>query len=118
MDYDYTSVGSIYVGNCASCTHTINLTHLYDVGDIVYSGPKARKGFLRKFCIKELRYDAEAIVENIVHYYYDYPPLYIDTFNAYHNEEDLVTLSEAQALIAAYLIVEAAHRESNIINCS
>ena len=115
---NYTSVGSIFVGNCASCTYTINLTHLYDVGDIVYSRPKARKGFLRKFCIKELRYDAEAIVDNIAYHYYDYPPLYIDTFNAYHNEEDLVTLSEAQALIAAYLILSASKLETNIINCS
>ena len=115
---NYTSVGSIFVGNCASCTYTINLTHLYDVGDIVYSRPKARKGFLRKFCIKKLRYDAEYIPGSTVCRYCNYPPLYIDTFNAYHNEEDLVTLSEAQSLINAYLILSASKLETHVINCS
>ena len=115
---NYTSVGSIFVGNCASYTYTINLTHLYDVGDIVYSRPKALRGFLRKFCIKELRYDAEYIPRSTLCRYCDYPPLYIDTFNAYHNEEDLVTLSDAQELITAYLILEAANIELHVINCS
>ncbi len=115
---DYTSVGSIFVGNCASYNYTENVTHLYDVGDIVYDRQKAMKGILRRFCIKSLRYDSEHIPRSTICRYCNYPPLYIDTFNAYHNEEDLMILADAQELANTYLIAKAANLEEYVINCS
>lgn len=117
MDFDAT--GSIAVGGCASYSFTVNLPHEYEVGDIVYSKKKALKGLLRRYAIKSLQYgptDRPPGADLCI--WCNFPPLYLDTFNAYHNEEDLVTLEEAQDLIDAYLIQYAAQLEEHVMeNC-
>lgn len=119
-NFDPNLTGSIYIGGCATYNYVINLPHLYDVGDVVYSRKKALKGVLKRFAIKELRYGPGNYLCRICvpPPPANYPPLYVDTFNAFHNEEDLVSLAEAQELVDAYLITWAANYEEHTTqNC-
>ena len=113
------STGSLRVGGCAIVTATYEVLHTYEIGDTVYSRPKALKGILRKYTIKKLRTHLTAPTPpgSDVCRLCTFPPLYIDTYNAYHNEEDLVTLAEATALIEAYNISHAIDVENNALNC-
>ena len=57
----------------------------YAIGSVLYDCCEARKGILEKVAIKEVMLNPSygAIV-----------PLYVDTFNAFHNEGDLCEQAE------------------------
>jgi len=120
--YKTLGFGSIGVGGCADVSVTYEVSHVYEIGDTVYNRLKALKGVLRKHTIKKIRTDntppmpAPYPPGAEMCRFCSYPPLYIDTYNAYHNEEDLVTLSEAQALIENYELVQAAILENHVMN--
>lgn len=109
MDFNYVAKGSVLTGNCAEVVLVQNWPHLFNVGDILYSLWHARRqGKLYKICVKSLRYFNEPgnpfsplMCERCF-----YTPLYVDTWNGYHNEEDLGTYQEALDLIEQYNILQ------------
>ena len=109
MDYTHIAQGIVYTGGCSE----YELAHLfhvkYKVGSIVYSKPKALKGKLEKIVVKKHRLfpERESSLQTVCQIC-TFPPLYIDTLNAYHNEEDLVGPEEALALIENYNLVQRA----------
>lgn len=122
ISYRTLGTGSIGVGGCANVSITYNVSHTYEVGDTVYNRLKAIKGILRKHTIKKIRTDNSPPMPapyppgSEMCRFCTYPPMYIDTYNAYHNEEDLVTQAEAEALIENYNLVQAAALESHVMN--
>jgi len=103
MNHTYVSSGTIRVAGCASLVLYHFFFAKYSVGDIVYSGPKARKGILEKYCIKEIRFFTKAEEPVGLCRYCSFPPLYVDTLNAFHNEEDLVSPQVARVLVDNYI---------------
>ncbi len=99
-------MGSIRVGGFAIYNFEIVRNQTYHVNDIVYSKPKARIGLFEKICIKKVIY-SDKKWDQLCRFCI-YAPLYVDTLNAYHNEEDLVTFNEAAELIYDYKILYAA----------
>lgn len=115
MDYSFVPVGTLYVGGCTSYTEEVNLPHVFSVGDIVYTLSKARKGILDKHCIKKLiLFDADLkhlprlqkTCRNCT-----WSPLYVDTLNAYLNEDELLTYEEALAIVQQAILIRNANAE-------
>lgn len=105
MDYTYISNGGIgQVGGCSTYTLFRLYFVKYKVGSIVYSKPKALKGVIEKIVIKKIRLfpERENSLQSVCKIC-TFPPLYIDTLNAYHNEEDLVGPEDAVDLVDQYL---------------
>jgi len=122
ISYRTLGFGSIGVGGCADTSITYNVSHAYNIGDTLYNRPKALKGILRRHTIKKIRTEntppmpAPYPPGHEMCRYCSYPPLYIDTYNAYHNEEDLITLTEAETLVENYNLVQAALLEDHVMN--
>lgn len=113
MNYNFISeFGEIKLGGCGLYTH-YNLFYLkFKVGSIVYSRPKALKGIVEKIVIKKIRLFQQSLQKQIrnpaiefstIEDSFRYPPLYIDTLNGYHNEEDLCSSEEVVQIIDNYL---------------
>jgi len=104
MDHTYIGTGQIRVGGCGLYTHYKLIYVRFKVGSIVYSKPKALRGIIEKIVIKKIRLfpEREYPLKKVCNIC-NFPPLYIDTLNAYHNEEDLVGPEDAVALVDAYL---------------
>lgn len=102
-------MGNIRVGGFAIYSYEIVRNQAYQINDIVYSKPKARKGIFEKICIKKVIYFDKKWDQLCK--FCTYSPLYVDTLNAYHNEEDLTTFNEAAELIYDYKILYAAQLE-------
>lgn len=119
MDHNYAGTGTIKVGNCANYIFRKRFFVQFKVGSIAYSKPKALKGVLEKIVIKKIRLfpERESALQTSCHIC-TFPPMYIDTLNAYHNEEDLLGPEEAIALINNYNLVQRAKIEKNAMeNC-
>lgn len=71
-------------------------TAAFGVGDVAYNVQKARRGVLEKVVVKVVRpiRSRRSPAPGRV--------LYIDTFNGYWNERDLIALDTAKALVEAY----------------
>lgn len=104
---DYEATGSLKFGGCASYKVTIFYSSLYAVGDIVFEKKKAQKGILRKHCIKEVQINS--VQET---------PKYMDTFNAFFGQAELVTYDEAIVLIRAAIAQAEEDLENHVINCN
>ena len=91
MDFSYDTIGGFEIFGCSD----YNLTHLryyqYSIGSILFVKKKALKGVYEKIAIKEVRFPK------------DYVNLYVDTFNALWNENELVSYETAVDLINAYI---------------
>lgn len=119
MNYSHSMTGSLNFGGCSLYIFKKFVYVKFKVGSIVYSKPKALKGIIEKIVIKKIRLfpfrDNDLIkVCKIC----NFPPLYIDTLNAYHNEEDLVGPEEASELADSYLLTKRANLENlQITDC-
>lgn len=112
MDYTYMTTGGALVGGCVPFEINFFYTTRFNIGSIVLSKPKARKGIFEKIAIKNIRFSnnkSDRFGSSMKRY--NYAPLYIDSYNGYHNEEDLCGYSEASALAEAYRIHYAAQLE-------
>lgn len=103
---NYVATGTINIGGCSGYRLTNFFTYAFSTGSIVYSRPKAQKGIYEAVCIKEARFIS-----------WQHPPLYIDTFNAYWSEDELVPYSVAAVLVRTYLDQLAVIAESKAMNC-
>lgn len=105
MDFSYNSTGGIEIIGCAN----YNLIHLrhyqHSIGSILFSKSKASKGFYEKVAIKDVKFPQE------------YINLYVDTFNALWNENELVSYETAVDLINAYIIRRNHYIEQSLKLC-
>lgn len=107
MDFEQIATGSLKFGGCADYSMAPTISAEYEVGDILYEKKKAQKGVLRKHCIKKVQ--ANSLQESI---------RYMDTFNAFFAESELITYDEAVALARAAVAQMQDDLENHIINCS
>lgn len=103
MDFDYEASGGMTFRGCADpIVVEEHFTHKFGVGALAYRADRARKGFLESISIKRVkRIDPVKIFDEtgcIVLQKF----LYIDTFNAIYNEEDLMWPDEAKAAAIDY----------------
>jgi hypothetical protein len=118
MDYTYSGSGTVRIGGCSPFEVVINYPILFSLGSVVYSRPKALKGVLERIAIKDVRVFTHGILNRsqLARYGY-FTPLYIDTLNGYHNQEDLCGYTEAVELATRYLDRIAAAMEADVLNC-
>lgn len=119
MDFTYSASGSILTGGCSKYYFQLTLAHEFSIGDILYVKPKALKGVLEKVAIKDIRFPGsyDPTRGRMVIFDIDIP-LYVDTFNALYNEEELVSYVDAIALIQEYNIRQHNLREQAALNCT
>ena len=89
--------GGVLTTGCVLITFLDRLHTTYAQGDIAYNVNKAKVGILERVVIKKQRVIRNVKTQGL------FTVLYVDTLNAWWNEFDLVTLSEAQLLATAYL---------------
>lgn len=117
MNHIHTSSGKISIGGCSAYIFYKLFYIKYKVGSIVYSRPKASKGIIEKIVIKKIRlFPEQENSLNTVYKICNFPPLYIDTLNGYHNEEDLVGSEDAVKLVDQYLERQKQSLENNRMN--
>lgn len=114
--------GGILLGGCSPSELGFFYSVLYEIGTVLYDKKKAAKGIVEKVFIKDIRYIHEGKANDPFRKKYikrliNYPPLYIDGFNAYFNEEDLCEQEEAEELITNYRIAYAAEIERLAREC-
>lgn len=114
MDFDYIATGTIKMGGCSSATIKYNVLSQFSLGQTVYNKKKARLGIYRKHTIKEIRgfpFQIDPFNGRMCKFC-NFPPLYIDTYNQLHNEDDLVSYDDAVDLVNAALLEIAADLET------
>ncbi len=105
----------VLVGGCSGVEFIIFIRHRFSIGDIVYSLPKAQKGIMRRYTIKEVRvFPFQTDLSRVRRRGYPFAPLYVDTYNAYHNDDELASFSEAFAIAEAAIEAEAIAQEEFI----
>jgi hypothetical protein len=98
--------GGVRVGGCFNI-RAIYLNILkYAIGSIVFEKPKARLGIFEKVAIKKPIFFGGYLT-----------PLYVDTFNRYHNEDDLCSYTEAVEIVQLALAAQAVKMENAVLNC-
>lgn len=118
MTYAYTTRGGIQVGGCSKYTLVIELCYTYAIGSLVFSKTKAMKGVYERCCIKNVRFDMERLsLYRHLTRCDALKPLYIDTFNGYWNEDELVSYDTAKTLVEDYIIQSNAAREQMAMRC-
>jgi hypothetical protein len=105
--------GGVQVFNCAEYSLKIILIPKFAVGSIVYVKKDAVKGILTKIFIKKVKFLPYVNKWTPI----VLTPLYSDMFNSLYNEQDLCTLSEAEALISLYLEKYKIGLEEKLKNC-
>lgn len=106
MNFD--AYGRIKFYGCAATNYVLFYDYKFVAGDIAYVKSKALKGRLEKIAIKKpiVHKDSSTFNQIVI--------LYQDTFNAMHEEDQIVDYSTALALVQAYTLYleERASREA------
>jgi len=110
--FNYNTTGSIRVGNCATTMVYCNLKHLFPERAIVYSRTGAKFGELEKIYIKKVRFPKKCNYSCLIS-----SPIYIDNYNKIHNEEDLLDLESAKAMIKDYIDTRNKLAEDAVLDC-
>jgi len=88
-DFTYAGSGTIRTRGCTKFAVTVCFYYKFAEGSLLYLCEKANKGILEKIVIKKVKLSGIST-------------LYIDTFNALYNENELCTPGEAFAAATAY----------------
>jgi hypothetical protein len=106
----YEGDGGFSLGGCAILRKTAFYNTLFDAGSLVYVCKSAsKKGILEAVFIKKVKLvDDQGVII----------PLYIDTFNWLHNENDLCTQDEAVNLAIIYQESVIATVQNQLKTCS
>ena len=110
----YAGSDGVIVGGCSGVEFIIFIRHKFSIGDIVYDRRRALKGIMRRHTIKEIRvfpFEYDVHGSRMRRSGFPFPPLYVDTYNAYHNEEDLLSFSEALDIAQDAIDAEEAAQE-------
>lgn len=116
--YMSADVQGLTLGFSSDVTLKYNFTIKFKPGSTVYNKKKANLGIIEKLTIKKARlFPFEAnkkIPGSISCRNCDYATIYADTFNSFHNEEDLCSLEDAISLVETALAVQASSLESEM----
>lgn len=96
--FNYTSYGNIKINSCSTVSKKENFLSKYQKGDKAWLYYKAKRGILESVVIKELRIIGGAFSYNQV------VSIYIDTYNFYYNEQELIKENEAKDLVREFVI--------------
>lgn len=112
MAIQYTASGGINVFGCGRIRQSNYYLYKYGENSIVFLRYKAVRGNLEKIAIKKVIVKKESIKTSglII-------PLYVDTLNAYYNEEELCSHKEAVDLAKIYYESVKAAALRIAINC-
>ena len=105
MDFTYVASGGISIIGCSNYELDYYRYYKYSIGSIVFNKHKALKGIYEKVVIKKVKFPT------------GYVNLYIDTFNAHWNEDELVSYNTATALIKNYIDTRNANIENLVRTC-
>jgi hypothetical protein len=96
VKYNGSASGGVRCGGCPDVSASHIYITTYGEGDIVYNIYKARKGVLEKIVIREILTSKMSLTGGL------FQVMYKDTLNALWNEDDLITLEDAQAFAEVY----------------
>ncbi len=100
----------IRIGGCASTRFVRNYVHKFSVNENCYFCSTARRrGILEKVTIREVM--DKFVMGNVM----SPAIMYMDTNNAYYNENELCTRDEAIALADAHRAAKLAFRQSELV---
>lgn len=97
--------GTIRIGGSADYTFEVFIATEFSIGDTVFTRHDALKGRLRRHTIKDI------LVDELYG-----PIVYLDTFNAQFNENELMVHADADALVQQVLIDNATEIENAVLN--
>ena len=117
MHFKYTGSDQIRVGGCSNYEWVSFYRYAFAIGSTVYYKKKAMKGVFEKVVIKDVRIPRSYDPSRTPICRYCNSTLYIDTLNAYFNEEELVPYDEALELVQAYDLQRRADLEWLAFNC-
>lgn len=101
----YEATGGIRLQGCAGIQLAAFLYYDYEIGSIVFNRHKAARGIYEKVAIKDVRFpELPQRQRRKIMNYASMQPLYIDTFNAYWNEYDLVSYDQAKVLVENFFL--------------
>lgn len=103
----YEATGGIGIYGCAGVKVKKFYISKYNVGNVLYTRPRAIKGRLEKVAIKKVMTDTDGVPLG----------LYKDTLNSFWNENELLNLAEAMQYIAAYQQKLAAQTLAAVKTC-
>lgn len=94
--FNETSTGGLITGGCAKLVYVDYVIAQFGPGDILWSIPKARRGVYEKVVIKKAKIARTQLTQGqpVV--------LYVDTFNALWNEDELTDRNTADILVEDY----------------
>lgn len=103
MNYNYTGSGSVKVGGCPGYKWVAYYRYEFAKGSTLYFKPKAKRGIFEKIVIKDVRFPKRINPNNkfVCNSCKTYP-LYVDTYNALFNSNELITYEEAVILVKNY----------------
>lgn len=110
MTYNgYNPHGGFTIGGCGTASFSVKIQTEFSVGQVVYYRKKAEQGQLERVAIKKVvvngppnayRYRNSGYFEKPRPRHYEV--VYVDTYNGWWSENELVTRDEAVALVEAY----------------
>jgi len=94
MDFTYNGDGTMILEGCAITSSNNCYATLFDEGDVVYLCERAQKGILEPVAIRHIKFISKA--PQVVFL------VYVDTYNATHQEFELCDLTSATTLVNAF----------------
>lgn len=94
MTYYYTGDGTVYTGSFALSYKKLFVRYKFDKLSVAYDRAAAEKGILKKVFIQRV------ILKNVIKSLHKDVVMYIDNLQSMYNERDLLTLKEAEEIIA------------------
>ena len=108
---NYIGSGGKGLYGCAIVTFSFNYITKYQAGDTLWLRSQALKGEYEKVVLKKVYltfYNTNSYYNRVA---------YFDTFNAFHDERELLTYNEAKNLVNAYIARRNAAYLEMIKNC-
>jgi hypothetical protein len=96
---------------CSQGTRAIGVPYKFEIGSLVFSVAKAKKGILQASVIKQIKVVFNARTQG------RYLILYTDTFNVLWNEDELCSEADATTFAIAYLENEQQQILQTLGNC-
>ena len=113
MDITYEASGGVETFGCALYKSVYLYITKFAPGSIVYLIKDATRGKLTKIFIKKIRFvDRNRFYTKMV-----YPPIYVDLYNAYYNENELCGYSQAYEIATEYWVRYRAILEEKTKHC-
>lgn len=99
MTYHYTGDGIVYTGSFALTYKKLFVRYKFDKLSVAYDRAAAEKGILKKVFIQRV------VLKNVIKSLHKDVVMYVDNLQSMYNERDLLTLKEAEEIVAQAVYV-------------